>query len=113
MTDFFDEKARQVDVDSLTAFNIQLTSRYAKARELAEMLMFANYAAAVGLHGLVESVFYDSKADLCTPEFSSAHRFGSPADRVLLGCAKRSLSQFQWDGMIFHGDAFSAELGED
>ena len=35
MTDFFDEKARQVDVDSLTAFNIQLTSRYAKARELA------------------------------------------------------------------------------
>lgn len=105
--DYFDEKARQISEDALAAFGIPLTTRYAKADEMAEMLMFAQFAAARGLHTLVKAVFYDSKACLCTVELHSEDDFQSEAGAALKECAERALRQFQWDGTVYHGASLS------
>jgi hypothetical protein len=49
MNPFFDEKVSQVSTGNVVAFGIPLMSRYSKANELAEMLLFARIIALAGL----------------------------------------------------------------
>lgn len=45
MKEYFDEKARQIDCSDLVSFGIPISSRYGKAHELAEMLLFTRELA--------------------------------------------------------------------
>lgn len=103
MTDWFDEKTAQVDVSSITAFGIPLITRHAKARELAEMLAFANLAARRDLAHHLKEVFYDSNSCCCSFKFHGRLNIGDTAERELLEAAKETISQFEWFGSIHHG----------
>ena len=95
----FDEKAHQLSVGSLTAYGIDLSTRYSKCGEMIELLQFASLAAQAGAASLVKSVFYDSKANLCNFEWHGA--LDAEADAALRQCADQSISQYIWsDGMI-------------
>ena len=109
---YFDEKAQQVSVHSLTAFGISITSRYAKARELAELLAFAEHSARFGVHKLVKEAFYDSKACLCTFEFTSEIGEYSTEAMLILEAARETVGQFDWFGYIEHGGP-SRDLDQD
>lgn len=100
--DYFGEKTHQVSCD-LVAFGISLQTRYGKADELVEMINFARLAAIKGLHPLVDKLFYDSKACLCTIELLDESQWSSDEGRALRECAVQSIRQFQWDGTIGHG----------
>ena len=65
----FDEKAHQLSTCSLTAFGIELTTRYSKCGEMIDMLQFAQLAAQAGAASLVKALFYDSKAAVCSFEW--------------------------------------------
>lgn len=105
MTNWFDDKARQIDAASITAFGISLTTRHAKAREMAEMLLFAQAAAKAGVNTLVKAVFYDSNSSSCTFELTSQLQENSAGERKLLDAAALTLSQFEWHGTVHHGGA--------
>lgn len=62
----FEEKSPQLSSGSLTAYGIQLTTRYAKCSEMIEMLELSELAAEAGAAAFVKSLFYDSKAGLCS-----------------------------------------------
>lgn len=95
----FDEKASQIDVNSMNAFGIQLTSRYAKCSEMIDMLQFAQLAAQAGAASLVKSLFYDTKASVCSFEWHG--ELDPEADRLLRQCADQAISQYCWpDGII-------------
>jgi hypothetical protein len=101
--DYFAEKAHQVTGNEFQAFGISLMTRYGKADELVEMINFARLAAMGELHLLVKTVFYDSKANLCTIELFDESLWNTEEGIALRKCAKQSIRQFQWDGTIGHG----------
>ncbi len=101
--DYFGEKTHQVSADSLTAFGINLMTRYGKASELVEMINFAKLAAQHGLHTLVKEIFYDSQASLCTIELFDEGLWICEEGATLRECAAKSIRQFQWDGTVAHG----------
>ncbi|MGS3177859.1 hypothetical protein CF139_02435 [Aeromonas hydrophila] len=103
---YFDEKARQTSVDSMLSFGIPICSRYAKANDLAEMLMFTHRVALLGLHEHIKNVFYDTKACLCVIELHDEEMWYDEAGEKIKGCAEKSISQFQWAGTVGHGDSF-------
>lgn len=102
MTSYFNEKAHQVDPGSLSAFGINLISRYSKAGELIEMLSFANKAALAGVADAVEEVFYDSKACICSFKFSRDISFGDATERMLFAAAIETIEQFDWFDTVHH-----------
>lgn len=104
MSDYFDEKTDQVSTDSLIAFGIPIQSRYGKAGELADMLLFAREVALAGLEKRVTKVFYDSKACICSVTCDPPLIAGEDADVTLLAAAKKTISQFEWDGYVYHKD---------
>ncbi|WP_421170220.1 hypothetical protein [Aeromonas dhakensis] len=103
---YFDERDRQVDVESMVSFGVKIESRYAKATELSEMLMFTNQLAIADLHTYVDAVFYDSKACVCNIELKIELTINSNEGDQIKACAEETISQFQWDGEIVHGHAF-------
>lgn len=109
MTDWFDEKASQVDVGSVTAFGIPLTSRYSKARELAEMLSFANLATSRDIAHHLKEVFYDSNSCCCSFKFKGRLNLGDTAERELLATAEETISQFEWFGTVYHGGGTASD----
>ena len=62
---WFGDKARQVDLASLIAFGIDVSSRYGKAEELREILKFTESLAVSGCEGFVSCVTYDGEIDTC------------------------------------------------
>lgn len=100
---YFGEKSPQIDTDTITAFGIGLTSRYAKAKEMMEMLKFARLLAAEGVHTYVKEVFYDSKAGLCSFTFTSDIKDGTAIAQIIESAAINSISQFEMFGYINHG----------
>ena len=104
--DYFGEKTEQISDASILAFGVPVITRWGKASEMAEMLMFMQYAAAKGLHTLVKEVFYDSQACVCTIELHDPQGYLSESGLALRECAQRAISQFDWDGYIGHGDSF-------
>ena len=103
MSSYFEEKSRQVDVDSMSAFGIGIVTRHAKARELAELLMFAEEAAKSNVHELVEEAFYDSNACCCYFKFKRPLEIGDPQEVLLLQAALKTIGQFEWFGVTQHG----------
>jgi hypothetical protein len=110
---FLAEKGRQVAPGSLTAFGIQLCSRYAKAEEIVELLRFAEEATKACVAPYVKSVFYDSNSRCCSFELDNAVEFGSDIERELRIVGNRTLSQFDWFGTVLgHGFADGGEYEE-
>lgn len=110
MDHFFEEKSHQVEPGVLIAFGIKLSSRYAKAHELIEMLRFAQQAAVDGLAHYVKEVFYDTKAGVCSFTLDPAVKNGNPVAAQLYLAAKASIQQFMWiDGCIAHGPFVEVE----
>ena len=91
MNPWFEEKASQIDSPSMHAFGISITTRHSKARELAELLMFAQEAAQSNVNHLVEAAFYDSNSQCCTFEFRKGLS-SSPLTRELSSRQQRRLS---------------------
>lgn len=111
MNPLFDEKAEQVSPNILIAFGITLHSRYGKAMELSQMLDFASSVAWVGHEKLVKELFYDSKACLCTFEFTHKIKIGEPIEIELLSIAKKTIGQFMWiDDCVYHKDGTEDEF---
>jgi hypothetical protein len=102
MTSYFDEKAHQVEPGRLSAFGIDLISRYSKADELIEMLSFAKNAALAGVADAVEEVFYDSKACICSFKFTRDISFGDATERKLFAVAIETIGQFDWFDTVHH-----------
>jgi len=109
---WFGEKDTQVSPAQFEAFGVSVWSRYGKAGEIAEMLLFVRDVAWEGLESVLEQVFYDSKADLCTFEFSPDFDLkGHKADTVL-SCAKKHISQFMWGDYVHHSNAID-DMGDE
>ncbi len=109
---YFEEKSRQVSHGTVVAFGISLTTRHDKAGELVEMLNFATMVAQVGYEDLVTSVFYDSNSCTCNFELADGLAHADQGALVILHCAKQTITQFEWDGSIFHGAPMNAAEGE-
>lgn len=112
MSDNYPDKA-QVDTYGFCAFGINLSSRHALAWELAELLSFADLVARNGKAKWIESVSYDSNANLCSFELAPGISFYSQNGEFLKELASKTLSQFEWpQGVIYHGDTpHNRELG--
>jgi len=110
MKAWFDEKSAQVSVDTVTAFGITLQSRYSKANELAELLLFARDLAADDLHSFIKKAFYDSKACLCSFEFSNQIDEFSPKAVEIFKIAETNISSFEWFGRAYHNVGTDEDL---
>lgn len=109
---YFDEKSRQVSPGTAVAFGISLSTRHDKAGELVEMLNFATMVAQVGYEDLVTSVFYDSNSCTCNFKLVDGLAHADEGAWAILDCAKKTITQFEWDGNIFHGAPLHAAEGE-
>lgn len=103
----FEEKGHQISCGTIDAFGIELTTRYNKCEEMIQMLRFAQDAAACGGATFVKSLFYDSKASCCFFEFYQ--KIDTDASEILLDVAKGTISQFDWDGIIYFGNGLDDE----
>jgi len=112
VVDYFDEKIQQVEFkDGMKSFGIEIESRYEKAWEIAEMLNFTTNVAMHELHSYVESVYYDSKANICSFKLSSnLEQYSEAAEKIKL-CARNTISQFEMFGYIDHGLEYKKEMG--
>jgi hypothetical protein len=98
----FEEKQDQISISTMEAFGIELTTRYGKCDEMIGMLQFAHGAANCGAAVFVKSLFYESSAYCCFFEF---HQNLDPeANDILLAIARETLPQFDWMGIIYHGN---------
>ncbi len=107
MSNWFDSK-NQLSVGSLTAFGISISSRYSRATEMIEMLQFCQGLAVEGLEGAVGEVFYDSKSDICNFVLNFDDRY-SDLEKAILEVAKKTVSQFEWHGVVKHGTSLYSE----
>lgn len=103
----------QVSSGRFEAFGVSVWSRYDHDSEIAEMLGFVEDLACEGLEGVLEEVFYDSKACLCTFEFAPGFDLKGHIAEIVLSCAKRHISQFIWDDRYEQSDAFDDMGNED
>lgn len=99
---FFEEKSRQLSVSGMDAFSIPISSRYARADELSEMLMFAKEVARLGLQNHVKNVFYDTPACLCVIEINDDTDWYDDEGVAIKACAEKTIAQFQWAGCVYH-----------
>ncbi|ARV18576.1 hypothetical protein AEP_01632 [Curvibacter sp. AEP1-3] len=109
---YLDEKSRQVSPGTAVALGISLSTRHDKAGELVEMLNFATMVAQMGYEDLVTSVFYDSNSCTCNFELADGLTHADQGALAILHCAKQTITQFEWDGEIFHGAPLHAADGE-
>ena len=100
MNPVFEDKYRQLSIDTLEAFGIRLQSRYAKASEMREMLDFAEMVAKKELHTLVASLFYDSGACLC--EIKTVEPLSDEEEQAIFKIARHTITQFQWNDTVHH-----------
>ena len=101
----FNEKAPQLSCSSLTAYGIELSTRYSKVGEMIEMLQFVELAADAGAASFVKSLFYDSKAGVCSFELHG--EIDNETEEQLRWCAEQSISQYMWIGGGISGKIFS------
>jgi hypothetical protein len=98
MSDYFSEKAHQVLPDTVTAFDIEISSRYGKAWELVELLNFAQLAAEKGVAQYVKKVFYNSQCSLCSFELDSRVSEGDSVAEAIFEAATETITSFDWFG---------------
>lgn len=106
MSEYFGEKAQQINPFGLTAFGIQISSRYGKAKEIIQMLNFAERATEMGIEKAVKKVFYDTPACIC---FFTLSPFVQKDDAIgikIFAAAKETIMQFELFGTIDHQTGF-------
>lgn len=108
---WFDDKDSQVSPGNFEAFGVPVWSRYGNATEIAEMLGFVRDVAWEGLEGVLEKVYYDSKACICTFEFAPGFDLKERRAETVFLCAKKHISQFMWGDYIHHSDAID-DIGD-
>lgn len=91
----FDEKGRQVSHFSLVAFGIRITSRYAKANELAQLLGFSESVARNGAAHLVLTATYDSKCGSCELDVDDCVIPGSDVEKAIARSADLHLDSYE------------------
>ena len=94
---WFGEKGTQLEPADLVAFGIPLSSRYGNVSEMIEMLLFAQLVATAGVAWAVASVFYDSKACLCTVELHACAERQLDVQAIIGECGDMALSCFVMD----------------
>lgn len=109
---WFNEKGTQVSPGKFEAFGVSVWSRYGQATEIAEMLEFVRDVAWEGLEGVLEEVFYDSKACLCTFVFAPGFDLKERRAETVFLCAKKHISQFMWDDDVHHSNAID-DMGDE
>lgn len=109
MNKWFEDKSSQIDHPRIVSFGIEMETRYSRAMEMIEMLEFSYLAACENLNNFVSIVFYDSKADICTFVLSDHLVKYSKQDDTLLRIAKKTISQFIWNDLVYHGRGFEDE----
>jgi hypothetical protein len=109
MNPWAQDKVRQLDTDTLTAFGIRLSSRHAKASEMIELISFALEAAHHNVNMFVREAFYDSGSSCC--EFTLLESISTSAEQTVLACAQQTISQFLWHGGIHHGQPLLSSGG--
>ncbi|WP_448097855.1 hypothetical protein [Luteibacter yeojuensis] len=90
------EKVTEVEPSGLTAFGIDISSRYGKAGELVEMLEFCEGVAKLGLERFIAEVFYDSKAGICSFAVAADAVVAKADSHAMLIIAQRTITQFTW-----------------
>ena len=110
---WFGEKDTQVSLGKFEAFGVSVWSRYGQATEIAEMLLFVRDVAWEGLEGVLEEVFYDSKACICTFEFAPDFDLKDRKAEIVFLCAKKHISQFIWGDYVHHSNAIDDMGSED
>lgn len=113
MSDFFAEKAAQVNPGGLESFGIAISSRYSKASELVQMLEFTEQAALNNVAHYVQSVFYDSKACICSFELEASVKEGDPVCQAIEDAARSTVSQFELFGIVGHRYDIEVNMPED
>lgn len=94
----------EVSEGSMSVFGIPVSTRHGKAYELAEMINFCVGVAAAGLEKRVKNVFYDSNDCCCRFELCSTVEPYDEIDSILRKIAQQTIGQFEWNGMIDHGN---------
>lgn len=116
MSDWFGEKSSEIDPCTLTAFGIEISSRYGKMHELTEMMGFCGECARRKVENYVRKVFYDSKAAICTFEIDPAVREDDAVAAAIFAGASETISQFLWFDLVQHGGPlkkFAQEIAAD
>lgn len=90
--------------DGMTPYGIPIDSRYNDPKELTEMRSFAAHAAAANVQGVIDWVSYDSGSQLCTITLRNPELLDQAPGLAVLQCARKTISQFEWGGVIYHGD---------
>lgn len=97
---WFDEKAYQVEPNSITAFGIKCSSRYGKARELADMLNFCEQCTRKRVNSYVTYLFYDSKSCCCNIHYDNDQAIKDNVHDTIRDIADRTLGQHDMDDCI-------------
>ena len=90
---------------------IELSSRCDVESEWREMFNFTSALTKQHCQALVRSVLYDSKANLCT--FELAPGVDESDKERILEAAENHISQFEWEGTVYHGKPMPALDDED
>jgi hypothetical protein len=113
MNPWSEEKVRQLDTGSMTAFGIRITSRHANAQEMIELIGFARAAAHANVNMFVAEAFYDSGSCCCSFKLSPAlESAGDGAKEALRSAALETLSQFDLFDCIHHGRPMQSDEAE-
>ncbi len=110
MNDYFGEKSRQVEPSALTAFGIEISSRYAQAHELIELMQFAKLAASKKVAHYIKSAWYDSKSGCCTLELDPSVQKGDAVASAVYDAAIESIGYFDWFGSPEYGGALVEQI---
>lgn len=108
---WFEDKRTQIDVTGMHAFGIPISTRHGKARELAELLQFAEEAAKANVNSYVQAAHYDSNSDCCSFTLDRAVQQHSTIAEALLTAALKTITQFEWFGVVQHGRGAPPGLG--
>jgi|15BtaG_2_1085339.scaffolds.fasta_scaffold00129_8 hypothetical protein len=100
--DYGREKEAQVIPSTLTAFGIELTSRYGSACDLIQMIKFAADCYRKKVNIYVKSVFENGQCGVTTFELDDRLVADSPVSNLILVAAKTHIGQFDWFDGIQH-----------
>lgn len=92
----YSEKVHQVVPAQLSAFGIEICSRYGKCDEIIGMLRFCQMAAIEAVAHYVKEVNYDSKACVCSFVLDDAVAEGGEIEQALFAIAQKSFTHFYW-----------------
>lgn len=96
------QQKNQTDAGVIKSFGIEIMSRYSNAVELSEMLCFTHMAKLLNVNGFVEMLFYDGQSNTCSISLINGISFHPVILHKIHLCAKKTISQFEWDGYAEH-----------